>query len=152
MKKLNKQLICRGTHHRLITGDKEPVLSTCLISQCTFDCLCRVAYVDVAPEVLKAFCWIVLPGPKLSKLVGIRDVRQSQARDAHFGVVHPKLPRHLFAKNFRQGIYVASLSLFALRTSHHEQVVELSGMAQFVGYAGAALGPVLFGFFTPGYW
>jgi CP family cyanate transporter-like MFS transporter len=40
---------------------------------------------------------------------------------------------------------VTSLSLFALRTQHHQQAAELSGMAQFVGYAGAALGPLLFG-------
>jgi CP family cyanate transporter-like MFS transporter len=40
---------------------------------------------------------------------------------------------------------VTSLSLFALRTRHHHQAAELSGMAQFVGYAGAALGPLLFG-------
>ncbi|WP_322050578.1 CynX/NimT family MFS transporter [Paraburkholderia bannensis] len=38
-----------------------------------------------------------------------------------------------------------SLSLFALRTRHHDQAAKLSGMAQFVGYAGAALGPVLSG-------
>lgn len=40
---------------------------------------------------------------------------------------------------------VTSLSLFALRTHHHQQAAELSGMAQFVGYSGAALGPLLFG-------
>jgi CP family cyanate transporter-like MFS transporter len=40
---------------------------------------------------------------------------------------------------------VTSLSLFALRTQHHQQAAELSGMAQFVGYSGAALGPLLFG-------
>jgi MFS transporter, CP family, cyanate transporter len=38
-----------------------------------------------------------------------------------------------------------SLSLFALRAANHEQAGELSGMAQCVGYAGAALGPALFG-------
>ncbi|RYE97153.1 MAG: MFS transporter [Oxalobacteraceae bacterium] len=40
---------------------------------------------------------------------------------------------------------VTSLSLFALRTRDHHQAAALSGMAQFVGYAGAALGPLLFG-------
>lgn len=40
---------------------------------------------------------------------------------------------------------VTSLSLFALRTHHHQEAAELSGMAQFVGYSGAALGPLLFG-------
>jgi MFS transporter, CP family, cyanate transporter len=38
-----------------------------------------------------------------------------------------------------------SLSLFALRSVSHEQASQLSGMAQFIGYAGAAAGPVLFG-------
>jgi CP family cyanate transporter-like MFS transporter len=38
-----------------------------------------------------------------------------------------------------------SLSLFALRSTHHEQAAAVSAMAQFVGYAGAAVGPVLFG-------
>jgi MFS transporter, CP family, cyanate transporter len=38
-----------------------------------------------------------------------------------------------------------SLSLFALRSASHEQAAELSGMAQFVGYGGGALGPVAFG-------
>jgi MFS transporter, CP family, cyanate transporter len=37
------------------------------------------------------------------------------------------------------------LSLFGLRSSSHEQAAELSAMAQFVGYAGAAVGPVIFG-------
>jgi CP family cyanate transporter-like MFS transporter len=40
---------------------------------------------------------------------------------------------------------VTSLSLFALRTRNHHQAAQLSGMAQFVGYSGAALGPLLFG-------
>lgn len=40
---------------------------------------------------------------------------------------------------------VTSLSLFALRTRDHHQAAALSGMAQFVGYAGAALGPLLVG-------
>jgi CP family cyanate transporter-like MFS transporter len=40
---------------------------------------------------------------------------------------------------------VVSLSLFALRTRDHHQAAALSGMAQFVGYAGAALGPLLVG-------
>jgi CP family cyanate transporter-like MFS transporter len=40
---------------------------------------------------------------------------------------------------------VTSLSLFALRTHHYQEAAELSGMAQFVGYSGAALGPLLFG-------
>ncbi|SDR48549.1 MFS transporter, CP family, cyanate transporter [Paraburkholderia fungorum] len=38
-----------------------------------------------------------------------------------------------------------SLSLFALRSASHEQAAELSGMAQFVGYGGGALGPIVFG-------
>lgn len=40
---------------------------------------------------------------------------------------------------------VTSLSLFALRTQDHHQAATLSGMAQFVGYAGAAAGPFLVG-------
>jgi len=40
---------------------------------------------------------------------------------------------------------VVSLSLFALRTRDHHQASVLSGMAQFVGYAGAATGPLLVG-------
>jgi MFS transporter, CP family, cyanate transporter len=40
---------------------------------------------------------------------------------------------------------VTSLSLFALRTESHHQAAALSGMAQFVGYAGAAAGPLLVG-------
>lgn len=40
---------------------------------------------------------------------------------------------------------VTSLSLFALRTQDHHQAAALSGMAQFIGYAGAALGPFLVG-------
>ncbi|WP_313441461.1 MFS transporter [Novosphingobium sp.] len=40
---------------------------------------------------------------------------------------------------------VTSLSLFALRTRDHHQVGALSGMAQFIGYAGAAVGPLLMG-------
>jgi CP family cyanate transporter-like MFS transporter len=40
---------------------------------------------------------------------------------------------------------VTSLSLFALRTRDHHQAAALSGMAQFVGYAGAAAGPLLVG-------
>jgi MFS transporter, CP family, cyanate transporter len=38
-----------------------------------------------------------------------------------------------------------SLSFFALRSKDHKQAGELSGMAQFVGYGGGALGPILFG-------
>lgn len=38
-----------------------------------------------------------------------------------------------------------SLSLFALRSASHEQAAKLSGMAQFVGYGGGALGSVIFG-------
>ncbi|MGX7347147.1 CynX/NimT family MFS transporter [Acetobacter pasteurianus] len=41
---------------------------------------------------------------------------------------------------------VTSLSLFGLRTHDHHQAAALSGMAQFVGYAGAATGPLLMGF------
>lgn len=40
---------------------------------------------------------------------------------------------------------VTSLSLFALRTRDHQQAASLSGMAQFVGYLGAAAGPLLVG-------
>jgi CP family cyanate transporter-like MFS transporter len=40
---------------------------------------------------------------------------------------------------------VTSLSLFGLRTRDHSEAAALSGMAQFVGYAGAALGPLMFG-------
>lgn len=40
---------------------------------------------------------------------------------------------------------VTSLSLFALRTEDHHQAGILSGMAQFIGYAGAALGPFMIG-------
>ncbi|RYE54837.1 MAG: MFS transporter, partial [Hyphomicrobiales bacterium] len=40
---------------------------------------------------------------------------------------------------------VTSLSLFALRTRDHHQAGALSGMAQFIGYSGAALGPLLVG-------
>ncbi|RZM29135.1 MAG: MFS transporter, partial [Sphingomonas sp.] len=40
---------------------------------------------------------------------------------------------------------VTSLSLFALRTRDHHQAGSLSGMAQFIGYAGAATGPLLVG-------
>ncbi|TBN53992.1 CynX/NimT family MFS transporter [Hansschlegelia quercus] len=40
---------------------------------------------------------------------------------------------------------VTSLSLFGLRTRDHHQAAALSGMAQFIGYAGAAAGPFLVG-------
>lgn len=40
---------------------------------------------------------------------------------------------------------VTSLSLFALRTQTHHQAASLSGMAQFIGYLGAAAGPLLVG-------
>jgi MFS transporter, CP family, cyanate transporter len=40
---------------------------------------------------------------------------------------------------------VTSLSLFGLRTRDHHSAMALSGMAQFVGYTGAAFGPFLFG-------
>ncbi|WP_395943356.1 hypothetical protein [Brevundimonas sp.] len=40
---------------------------------------------------------------------------------------------------------VTSLSLFALRTHNHHQAAALSGMAQFIGYVGAAAGPLLIG-------
>lgn len=40
---------------------------------------------------------------------------------------------------------VTSLSLFALRTHDHHQAASLSGMAQFVGYLGAAAGPLMVG-------
>ncbi|MDE1171595.1 MAG: MFS transporter [Verrucomicrobium sp.] len=40
---------------------------------------------------------------------------------------------------------VTNLSLFALRTRNHHQAARLSGMAQFIGYAGGAAGPLLVG-------
>ncbi len=40
---------------------------------------------------------------------------------------------------------VLALSLFGLRTRHHVQAGALSGMAQSVGYAIAAIGPILIG-------
>ncbi len=40
---------------------------------------------------------------------------------------------------------VTSLSLFALRTHDHHQAGALSGMAQAIGYSGAAAGPLLVG-------
>lgn len=40
---------------------------------------------------------------------------------------------------------VTSLSLFGLRTHNHHQAAVLSGMAQFIGYVGAAAGPLLIG-------
>ncbi len=40
---------------------------------------------------------------------------------------------------------VLALSFFGLRSSHHHQATQLSGMAQSVGYLLAALGPTLFG-------
>ncbi len=42
-------------------------------------------------------------------------------------------------------LIVTALSLFSLRTAHHTQAAELSGMAQSIGYALAASGPVAFG-------
>ncbi len=42
-------------------------------------------------------------------------------------------------------LIVVALSLFSLRTVHHTQAADLSGMAQSVGYAVGAAGPVLFG-------
>ncbi|MDJ0355443.1 MFS transporter [Paenarthrobacter sp. PH39-S1] len=42
-------------------------------------------------------------------------------------------------------LIVVALSLFSLRTVHHSQAAALSGMAQSVGYAVGAAGPVLFG-------
>lgn len=42
-------------------------------------------------------------------------------------------------------LIVIALSLFSLRTVHHEQAAALSGMAQSVGYGIAAIGPVAFG-------
>lgn len=40
---------------------------------------------------------------------------------------------------------VTSLALFGLRTHDHHQAAALSGMAQFIGYLGAAAGPLLIG-------
>lgn len=52
----------------------------------------------------------------------------------------------LLAAGLGAGIaMVTSLSLFALRTRDHHQAGALSGMAQFIGYAGAAAGPLLVG-------
>jgi CP family cyanate transporter-like MFS transporter len=52
----------------------------------------------------------------------------------------------LIAAGLGAGIaMVTSLSLFALRTRDHHQAGALSGMAQFIGYAGAATGPLLVG-------
>ncbi|BCW62947.1 MFS transporter [Arthrobacter sp. StoSoilB22] len=42
-------------------------------------------------------------------------------------------------------LIVIALSLFSLRTGNHHQAASLSGMAQSVGYAIAAAGPVAFG-------
>jgi len=42
-------------------------------------------------------------------------------------------------------LIVIALSLFSLRAGNHEQAASLSGMAQSVGYAIAAAGPVAFG-------
>lgn len=42
-------------------------------------------------------------------------------------------------------LIVIALSLFSLRTENHQQAASLSGMAQSVGYAVAAAGPVAFG-------
>ncbi|WP_255770804.1 MFS transporter [Pseudarthrobacter sulfonivorans] len=43
------------------------------------------------------------------------------------------------------GLIVIALSLFSLRTVNYPQAASLSGMAQSVGYALAAAGPVMFG-------
>lgn len=52
----------------------------------------------------------------------------------------------LIAAGLGAGIaMVTSLSLFALRTHDHHQAAALSGMAQFIGYLGAAAGPLLVG-------
>lgn len=40
---------------------------------------------------------------------------------------------------------VVALSLFGLRTAHHDQAARLSGMAQSIGYLIAACGPILIG-------
>lgn len=40
---------------------------------------------------------------------------------------------------------VLALSFFGLRSNHHHQATQLSGMAQSIGYLLAALGPTLFG-------
>ncbi|MEC5182349.1 hypothetical protein [Arthrobacter sp. CG_A4] len=42
-------------------------------------------------------------------------------------------------------LIVIALSLFSLRTTHHSQAAALSGMAQSVGFALGAAGPVAFG-------
>lgn len=52
----------------------------------------------------------------------------------------------LTCAGFGAGIaMVTSLSLFGLRTRDHHQAAALSGMAQFIGYAGAAMVPLLVG-------
>ncbi|GCE82648.1 major facilitator superfamily transporter [Komagataeibacter diospyri] len=52
----------------------------------------------------------------------------------------------LTCAGFGAGIaMVTSLSLFGLRTRDHHQAAALSGMAQFIGYSGAATGPLLVG-------
>jgi CP family cyanate transporter-like MFS transporter len=43
-------------------------------------------------------------------------------------------------------LIVIALSLFSLRSVNYPQAASLSGMAQSVGYALAAVGPVMFGF------
>ena len=40
---------------------------------------------------------------------------------------------------------VLALSLFGLRTAHHDQAARLSGMAQSIGYLIAASGPIAIG-------
>ncbi len=52
----------------------------------------------------------------------------------------------LIAAGLGAGIaMVTSLSFFTLRTHDHHQAAALSGMAQFIGYLGAAAGPLLVG-------
>ncbi|MGX1960742.1 CynX/NimT family MFS transporter [Serratia proteamaculans] len=51
----------------------------------------------------------------------------------------------IFAGLGAGGSLVLALSFFGLRSSHHHQATQLSGMAQSVGYLLAALGPTLFG-------
>src|SRR5262249_34491496 len=47
---------------------------------------------------------------------------------------------------FGSGInVVVALSLFGLRTRHHDEAAALSGMAQSVGFAVAAVGPIAIG-------
>lgn len=52
----------------------------------------------------------------------------------------------LFSAGLGAGVaMVTSLSLFGLRSRDHYHAAQVSGMAQFIGYLGAAMGPLLVG-------